>query len=85
MLEKLEKVKEEGLRRIKEAKDSVILEEIRKDLTGKKSALSEVLKNLGKETAETKKTVGMKANEIKNLFEKSILVLFIQLLKCVMT
>ena len=72
MLEKLEKVKEEGLRRIKEAKDSVILEEIRKDLTGKKSALSEVLKNLGKETAETKKTVGMKANEIKNLFEKSI-------------
>ena len=72
MLEKLEQVKQEGLKSIKEAKDEQELELVRKDLTGKKSALAEVLKNLGKESVETKKSVGMKANEIKNLFAEKI-------------
>ena len=72
MLEKLEKVKEEGLESIKNANTESELEAVRKDLTGKKSSLAEVLKSLGKEDAETKKTVGMKANEIKNLFAETI-------------
>ena len=72
MLEKLEKVKEEGLKSIKNANTESELEVVRKDLTGKKSSLAEVLKSLGKESAETKKTVGMKANEIKNLFAEAI-------------
>ncbi len=72
MLEKLKKVEQEGLKKIKEAKDEQELEIVRKELTGKKSTLSEVLKNLGKESAEVKKSVGMKANEIKNAFAKRI-------------
>ncbi len=72
MLEKLEKVKKEGLKSIESASTEIELESVRKDLTGKKSSLSEVLKGLGKEDAETKKTVGMKANEIKNLFAEAI-------------
>lgn len=72
MLKKLEQIKEEGLKKIKEATSEEKLELVRKELTGKKSTLSEVLKGLGKESAETKKTVGMKANEIKNDFAKAI-------------
>lgn len=73
MLEKLNKVKEEGLNKINNAKNEEELEQIKKELTGKKSSLSEVLKSLGNEDIETKKTVGMKANEIKNDFTEAIL------------
>ena len=72
MLEKLKEVEKEGLKKIKEASTESELETVRKELTGKKSTLSEVLKSLGKEDAETKKSVGMKANEIKNLFAEKI-------------
>ena len=72
MLEKLKKVQEEGLKKIKEANIEEQLEAVRKELTGKKSTLSEVLKGLGKEKVEVKKTIGMKANEIKNIFAEAI-------------
>ena len=72
MLEKLDKIKKEGLKKIKEATSEEKLELVRKELTGKKSTLSEVLKGLGKESVEMKKTVGMKANEIKNAFAEKI-------------
>ncbi len=72
MLEKLKKVQEEGLKKIKEANIEEQLEAVRKELTGKKSTLSEILKGLGKENVEVKKTIGMKANEIKNIFAEAI-------------
>ena len=72
MLDKLEKIREEGFRRISEAADMDMLESIRKELTGKKSELQEVLKSLGGIEPEMRKSVGMKANEIKNLFADQI-------------
>ena len=72
MLDRLEKVREEGFLRIAEAADRDALEAVRKELTGKKSALQEVLKSLGGLEPEMRKSVGMKANEVKNMFAEKI-------------
>ena len=68
MLEKLEKIREEGFMRIAESTNPAMLEAVRKELTGKKSSLQEVLKSLGGLDPDMRKSVGMKANEVKNLF-----------------
>ena len=72
MLERLEEIKKQGLEKINSAKSSKELEEIRRELLGKKSPLTEVLKTLGSLDVETKKQVGMKANEIKNYFDEKL-------------
>ena len=72
MLEKLEQIREEGFNRIAETSDMDKLEAIRKELTGKKSELQEVLKSLGSLDPDMRKSVGMKANEVKNLFAERI-------------
>ncbi len=68
MKEKLEKIKVNGITKIKETKNLTELEEVRKELTGKKSELSEVFKNMSSLSNEDKKTVGMLTTEIKNVF-----------------
>ena len=72
MLEKLEGIQANGLESIASAADVDALEAVRKELTGKKSALQEVLKSLGGLEPDMRKSVGMKANEIKNLFSEKI-------------
>ena len=72
MLEKLEKIKEEGIKKIEETKSIEQLQEIRKELTGKNSGLSEITKNFKDIPNELKKEVGMKTSEIKNLFETKL-------------
>ena len=72
MLQKLENIKESGIARIQAAANLNELELIRKELTGKKSELQEVLKSLGGLEPEERKTVGMNANIIKNLFADAI-------------
>ena len=63
---------EEGFQCIADATDRDKLEAVRKELTGKKSALQEVLKSLGSLDPDMRKTVGMKANEVKNLFAERL-------------
>ena len=72
MLDKLEQIRAEGFDRISGAPDREKLEMIRKELTGKKSSLQEVLKSLGGLDPDMRKSVGMKANEVKNLFAEKI-------------
>lgn len=72
MLDKLKDIHEKGFESIASAEDVSQLEAIRKELTGKKSALQEVLKSLGSLEPDMRKSVGMKANEIKNLFAEKI-------------
>ena len=72
MLDKLETIREEGYQRIAAASDMESLEAIRRELTGKKSALQEVLKSLGGLDPEMRKSVGMKANEVKNMFAERL-------------
>lgn len=68
MIEKLESIGALGLERINNAKSLEELEEIKRELTGKKSDLTEVLKSLGSLDAEERKSVGIKSTEIKELF-----------------
>ena len=64
MKEKLEKIRELGLEKIDATKTIQELEDVRKDLMGKKSELAEVLKNMGSLAPEDKKSVGMMTTEI---------------------
>lgn len=72
MKERLEQIKKSGLEKIENAKNVSELEQIRKDLLGKKSELSEVLKSMSSLSIEDKKTVGMLATEIKTSFTEKI-------------
>ena len=72
MEEKLEEIKNEGLEKIAQTKNLTELEETRKEITGKKSELSKVLKSMKDLTPEERKVIGMMANEIKNTIADSI-------------
>ena len=72
MHSRLEEIRENGLLRIANAESVEALQNVRRELTGKKGALTDVLKNLGKLEPEMRKSVGMKANEIKNFFAEKI-------------
>ena len=72
MKEKLEKIKSKGLEKIKGAKNVSKLEEVRKEITGKKSELSDVLKHMKDLSNEDKKTVGMLVTEIKKEFAEKL-------------
>lgn len=69
MKEKLDSIREIGLKKLESAGSLRELEEVYKELTGKKSELTEILKNMGTLTVELKKEIGIKTTEIKNLFE----------------
>ena len=70
MLKKLEKIRNLGLQKIEEAKTISELQEITKSLMGKKSELTEVLKNMSFLANEEKKNVGIVTTEIKNIFNE---------------
>lgn len=72
MEEKLEEIKNKGLEKIAQTKNLTELEETRKEITGKKSELSKVLKSMKDLTPEERKVIGMMANEIKNTIADSI-------------
>lgn len=70
MNEKLEQILNQGLQKIQLTQNIESLQELRKDLTGKKSELTEVLKSLGGLPDEMRKEIGIKATEIKNIFNE---------------
>ncbi len=70
MKEKLEKILKDGIKEIDKVKNTEELEQVKKDLTGKKSDLAEIMKSISTMSAEDKKTVGMKSGEIKKKFEE---------------
>ena len=72
MKERLEEIKTKGLEKINSVKSITELEEVRKEMTGKKSDLSEILKTMSTLSNEDKRTVGMMITEIKNSFNDSL-------------
>ena len=72
MKEKLEKIRGMGLEKIDATKTIQELEDVRKDLMGKKSELADVMKNMGSLALEDKKSVGMMTTEIKNVFQEKL-------------
>ncbi len=72
MKEKLEQIRTNGLEKIKNTKIMSELEEIKKELIGKKSELSKVLKSMSTLAPEEKKTIGMLATQIKTTFTEKV-------------
>ena len=72
MLEKLESFKEEGLKKLEETKVSERINDLRKELFGKTSVISEISKSLGTLAAEERKEVGKKIGEIRKLLEDKL-------------
>ncbi len=72
MKEKLEEIRSRGLARIREAADPRALREVRRELTGRKSALSEVIRGIGGLRPEERKEVGKAATELRNLFSEKL-------------
>lgn len=68
MKEKLEEIKIKGLKKIEEVEKLEDLQEVSREITGKKSELTETLKSLSELSNDMKKTIGMMATEIKKLF-----------------
>lgn len=67
MKEKLEQIKENSLRKINESKTINELQEVMKELTSKKSELTEIMKTLGSLSPEERKEIGMITTEIKRV------------------
>ena len=72
MKERLEEIKTKGIERIENVKNITELEQVRKDLTGKKSELSKVLKSMSDLSSDEKKSIGMLTTEIKTSFIESL-------------
>lgn len=72
MKERLEEIKVEGLERIKNIKNIIELEQVRRDLTGKKSDLSKVLKSMRDLSSDEKKLIGILTTEIKTSFVEKL-------------
>ncbi len=72
MKEKLEEIKTKGIERIENVKNITELEQVRKDLTGKKSELSKVLKSMNDLSSKEKKSIGMLTTEIKTSFVEKL-------------
>lgn len=67
MKEKLEQIKENSLKKINETKSLTELQEVMKELTGKKSELSEIMKTMGSLSPEERREIGMITTEIKKV------------------
>lgn len=72
MRNKLEEIKESSKNILESVKDKSSLEAIRVEFLGKKGKLTDVLRGMGKLSAEERPAIGQLANEVRNYIEKEI-------------
>lgn len=72
LIARLERIKQEGLEKIKGTKLSDELQLVHSRLLGRKGELTEIMKNLGKVTPELRKTLGQASNEVKQILSDAI-------------
>ena len=72
MKEKLNEIREKGLARIAATQSIKELVDVRRELTGKKSELNEVLRSLGKIDPEQRKEIGILSTQVKDLFAEKL-------------
>lgn len=69
MIERLEELEEEALQQVEEAASVKELEAMRVKYLGKKGPITEVLRGMGKLSAEERPKVGQKANEVREAIQ----------------
>ena len=72
MKEALMQIKEKGVAEIRSAQSLKDLEAIKVKYLGKKGELTQILKGMGKLTAEERPVIGLVANEVRALLEETI-------------
>lgn len=72
MKEALMQIKEKGVAEISSARSLKDLEAIKVKYLGKKGELTQILKGMGKLTAEERPVIGQVANEVRTLLEETI-------------
>ncbi|WP_096436014.1 phenylalanine--tRNA ligase subunit alpha [Alteribacter populi] len=72
MLDRLEELQEEALKKVDEATEVKDLKDVRVAYLGKKGPITEVLKGMGKLSKEERPKVGQKANEVRDAISASI-------------
>ncbi|WP_078555435.1 phenylalanine--tRNA ligase subunit alpha [Bacillus alkalicellulosilyticus] len=65
MKERLESLQQEALLKVEEAQDSKALQEVRVAYLGKKGPITEVLRGMGKLSAEERPLIGQMANDVR--------------------
>ncbi|WP_181349780.1 phenylalanine--tRNA ligase subunit alpha [Thalassobacillus sp. CUG 92003] len=65
MKERLLELKEEALRKVEEAEDTKSLQDIRVSYLGKKGPITEMLRGMGKLSAEERPVIGQLANDVR--------------------
>ena len=72
MKENLQKIREAALNNLQEINDLKILEEMRLKFLGKKGELTQVLKEMGKLSAEERPAMGQLANDVRTFIEDKL-------------
>ena len=72
MREKLEEIRESSKEVVKNIHDKASLEAFRVEYLGKKGKLTDVLRGMGKLTAEERPVIGQLANEVRSFIEEEI-------------
>ena len=72
MREKLEEIRESSKEVVKNIHDKATLEAFRVEYLGKKGKLTDVLRGMGKLTAEERPVIGQLANEVRSFIEEEI-------------
>ncbi len=73
MLSKLKKIQSDAIERIKQARDTDTIEELRVNFLGRKSDLTEILRGLSKLAPAERPKIGQFSNQVKNFIEQAIL------------
>ena len=72
LFDKLKELRQNGLDEIKKASDEKKLNEVRVELVGKKSELTNILHSMKEVAPEQRREVGQKVNEIRDLFNSHL-------------
>ncbi|WP_026690604.1 phenylalanine--tRNA ligase subunit alpha [Alteribacter aurantiacus] len=72
MLDRLEELQREALQKVEQASELNDLKDVRVAYLGKKGPITEVLKGMGKLSAEERPKVGQKANEVRDEIKTAI-------------
>ncbi|RSL32210.1 phenylalanine--tRNA ligase subunit alpha [Salibacterium salarium] len=72
MIERLKELGDEALQEIKEANTIKALEDVRVKYLGKKGPITEVLRGMGKLSAEERPKVGQKANDVREHIQEKL-------------
>ncbi|OEH91885.1 phenylalanine--tRNA ligase subunit alpha [Bacillus solimangrovi] len=72
MLERLQELREEALQKVEEAVDLKSLQDIRVSYLGKKGPITEVLRGMGKMSAEERPKIGQAANDVREAIATAV-------------